>query len=137
MTTTLRRWPWWAFAAALLTVAAGCGQPPPMVAMSPPGVGGDPLAVEVDDEEFQAKAIGEAAAYTKADAEEGAAEEEVPVLEPTAPGEEAQADSGLSYATIEPGDPDAATARVRFSTKPSFCEGAARGIMAAALSAMH
>src|SRR5690606_1297394 len=111
MTTTLRRWPRWAFAALL--AAAGCGPPPPMVTMAPPGTGGDPLAVDITDDAYKAKALGETPRGSAGSADEAEATAETsPPLAPTEPGEEATLDSGLTYSTIEPGDPDAPMAEV-------------------------
>jgi FKBP-type peptidyl-prolyl cis-trans isomerase len=84
--------------------------------MSPPGSNVDPLTIDVTDEAFKAKAIGEVATTsTPTGGEEtnsSAVDMDAPIIEPTAPGEEFEADSGLRVTTLEPGDPDGQVARV-------------------------
>ncbi|QDV36076.1 FKBP-type peptidyl-prolyl cis-trans isomerase [Tautonia plasticadhaerens] len=113
MTTVLRRWSGWALAATL-AANAGCGQPPPMVSMTPPGSTVDQLTVDVNDDAYKAQALGEVALPQGGTDGPGgeAAVPDAPMIEPTAPGEELVTDSGLRVTTLEPGDPEGETARV-------------------------
>lgn len=113
MRTVLRRWSGWALAATL-AADAGCGQPPPMVSMTPPGSTVDQLTVDVNDDAYKAQALGEAPnpnVKTQPDAADLVASD-APVIEPTATGEETVTESGLRVTTLKPGDPEGATARV-------------------------
>ncbi|WP_169972691.1 FKBP-type peptidyl-prolyl cis-trans isomerase [Tautonia rosea] len=108
MTTPLRRWSLWAIAAAMVA-PAGCGQPPPMVPMTPAGVGGDPLAVNFEDDQYKAKALGETPASRESTVATSIPEpDDMPriVREPTEPGEEVELENGLRYTTLKAGDPE-------------------------------
>jgi hypothetical protein len=87
-----------------------------MVSMAPPGSDVDPLTIDVTDEAFKARALGEvASAPTSNGSNETVAsvvDMDAPVIEPTPPGEEFLADSGLRVTTLEPGDPEGPMARV-------------------------
>ena len=114
MTTPLRRWSLWAIAAAMVA-PAGCGQPPPMVPMTPAGVGGDPLAVNFEDDQYKAKALGETPASRESTAATATPEvSDLPriVREPTEPGQEVELENGLRYTTLEPGNPDGPVAEL-------------------------
>lgn len=114
MTTPLRRWSLWAIAAAMVA-PAGCGQPPPMVPMTPAGVGGDPLAGNFEDEQYQARALGETPAARESSPSSSTSDaSDLPkiVREPTEPGQEVELDNGLRYTTLQPGDPDAPVAEL-------------------------
>ena len=115
MTTALRRWSQGVIAAAM-GVLVGCGQPPPMVNMSPPGAGGDPLTIDLSNENYRARAIGETPV-----AREGSSAAVQPdvdyegvkvVREPTELNQQVQLENGLTYSTLKAGDAEGPMAEV-------------------------
>lgn len=95
--------------------SAGCGDPPPMVAMTPPGFGPNILPKEA--EEATAQALGEGihnrsgATGDDVVASEERSDDSTSTLdprEPTTPGELRETETGLKYETITPGDGDVA-----------------------------
>ena len=100
------------FVLALGAALAGCGQPPPMVPMKRPGAEVDPINLNLDLENdlYKAKALGESPAPRPEDEDDSAGSDSLALCEPTEPGEEVVTDSGLTYSTLKPGDPNGAVA---------------------------
>lgn len=80
----------------------GCGEPPYVVDMGPPGSQPkDVLPPEAKDQ--TATSLGETGAAPARKIDPAV---EVPLLEPTEPGVERTLESGLRYTTLKPGRPD-------------------------------
>lgn len=119
MTTALRRWSPWVLAAAMVA-SAGCGDPPPMIKITPAGSNVDQLTIDTSDESYRAKAIGETpAAREGAEGSEerpesgsGGAAYPQTLREATVPGEVVELENGMTIETLVEGDPDGAVAVV-------------------------
>ena len=105
MTTSKRRRPWCWQALALGAALAGCGEPPPMVPMTRPGAETDPIKLDLESDRYKAQALGESPAPRPEDEDASEWADSLELCEPTEPGEEVVTDSGLTYSTLEPGDP--------------------------------
>jgi len=86
-------------------VAAGCGEPPLVVSMGPPGSKPDILPQVAKDQ--VASSVGEAGVAPARKVDPPA---DLPLLEPTEPGVETVLESGLKYTTLKPGAVDAKVA---------------------------
>ncbi len=89
-------------------LVAGCGEPPPMITMTPPGIESNFLPKEAEEE--TAQAIGEGinlrANPNVADSEDERISIDAPATdprEPTEPGERRETETGLKYETLKPG----------------------------------
>lgn len=86
--------------------ACGCGQPPRVVTMGPPGSKPDVLPQIAKD--HTATSVGETGVAPAARVDPA---QELPVLEATEPGVERVLESGLKYATLKAGQPNGEVAK--------------------------